>query len=184
MPQKSQSIVYPPLYPTKSQYTYADMHEVSNDLFPPVFPLLLKCILSGLCLSRMHARTCMHVSMITTTWHWNKDASFKWSWHLKGVIWILWHVAGTMHSILIKEMVYGLICFSVYQDRVYRIAGNFRGVQFSQLISEPWKLDPRNKQYYIYVLAQLHVSTKFEVRNVWRSLIHINWTPRIFPAIW
>jgi hypothetical protein len=38
----------------------------------------------------------------------------------------------------------------------YRIAGNFRGVQFSRMSGYPWKLDPWNKYDYMGMLARIH----------------------------
>jgi hypothetical protein len=66
---------------------------------------------------------------------------------------------------------------------IYRIAGNFRGVQFlwfSWISGYPRKLEPRSK----YDCTVYNWHDPMRPRKLWRLGIRENWTPRKYPAIW
>ena len=68
----------------------------------------------------------------------------------------------------------------------YRIAGNFRGIQFSRfsrLTGKPRKLNPRNKSLNAHSLYSDCPSSKIRLRNLSIQPFRENWIPRKFPAI-
>ena len=68
----------------------------------------------------------------------------------------------------------------------YRIAGNFRGIQFSRfsrLTGKPRKLNPRNKSLNAHSRYSERPSTKITSRNLCILSVRENWIPRKFPAI-
>ena len=68
----------------------------------------------------------------------------------------------------------------------YRIAGNFRGIQFSRfsrLTGKPRKLNPRNKSLNAHSRYSERPSTKITSRNLCILSVRENWFTRKFPAI-
>ena len=68
----------------------------------------------------------------------------------------------------------------------YRIAGNFRGIQFSRfsrLTGKPRKLNPRNKSLNAHFRYSDRPSSKIGSRNLCIQPFRENWIPRKFPAI-
>ena len=70
---------------------------------------------------------------------------------------------------------------------IYRIAGNFRGIQFSQfsrLTGKPRKLNPRNKILNAHSRYSDRPSSKIRSRNLCIQPLLENWIPRKFSTIW